>query len=192
MTRGFPWNVAFSQKEVFPIPRQHSDSPLVTVPTHNNINTMAGWETTVWDIGLTLWCWILFAKHKNIIIFMIILRWHNKLKSFLMEDKDLFILYSQYHGCWWPDDTQSQGIISHGSDLVCPKYSGFSTRGTNSVVLGAMALFWRCNLLIVKQFVVINTLRPRQNGRHFQMHIPEWKRINFDSDFTEVCSQGSN
>ena len=27
---------------------------------------------------------------------------------------------------------------------------------------------------------------------HFQMHILEWKCINFDKDFTEVCAQGSN
>ena len=40
------------------------------------------------------------------------------LKSFLMEVKDLFILYNQYHGCWWPSDTRSQhinkcGLFSH-------------------------------------------------------------------------------
>ena len=43
----------------------------------------------------------------------------------------------------------------------------------------------------------VNTLRPRQNGRHFhrqyfQMHFPEWKCLNFDWNFTEICSLGSN
>ena len=38
----------------------------------------------------------------------------------------------------------------------------------------------------------VNTLRPRQNGRHFEMHFLEWKCIKFDWDFTEVCTQGSN
>ena len=28
--------------------------------------------------------------------------------------------------------------------------------------------------------------------RHFQMHFREWKYMNFDYDFTEVCSQRSN
>ena len=44
---------------------------------------------------------------------------------------------------------------------------------------------------------ISNTLRPRQNGRHFpndtfQMNFLERKCVNFDSDFTEVCSQWSN
>ena len=39
----------------------------------------------------------------------------------------------------------------------------------------------------------INTLRPRQDGRHlcgryFQMHFLEWKCMNCCQDFTEVCS----
>ena len=43
----------------------------------------------------------------------------------------------------------------------------------------------------------LNTLWPRQNGRHFrrrhfQMHFLEWKCMNFDWNFTEVCSWGSN
>ena len=37
-----------------------------------------------------------------------------------------------------------------------------------------------------------NGKRQRQNGRHFQTHFLERKYINFDSDFTEVCSQGCN
>ena len=31
-----------------------------------------------------------------------------------MEDKDSFILQSQYHGGWWPGDSQSQGINNYG------------------------------------------------------------------------------
>ena len=27
-----------------------------------------------------------------------------------------FVLYNQCHGCWWPGDTRSQGISSHGID----------------------------------------------------------------------------
>ena len=40
-------------------------------------------------------------------------------------------------------------------------------------------------------------MRPRQNGRHFtdgifQMHFLEWKCLDFDENFTEVCLLGSN
>ena len=37
-----------------------------------------------------------------------------------MEDKDLFILHSKCHCCWWPGDTRSQGISSHG---IWPSHS---------------------------------------------------------------------
>ena len=33
-----------------------------------------------------------------------------------MEHIDLFILYSQYHGCWWPGDASSHGLMK-------PEYS---------------------------------------------------------------------
>ena len=34
----------------------------------------------------------------------------------------------------------------------------------------------------------LNTLRPRQDGRHFPMHFLEWKSMHFDGNFIEVCS----
>ena len=46
-------------------------------------------------------------------------RWFRLLKSFPLEDKDMFILQSQYHGCWWPGDKRSV-------DPVLPEYCGFS------------------------------------------------------------------
>ena len=85
----------------------------------------------------------LFSKHKiNLYIFNYFstLRWQRYLKFYLMEDKDLFILHSQYQGCWWLGYLRSQGISSKGIKLVLPEYYGFSTRK-------------------------VNTLRPRQNGR---------------------------
>ena len=33
-----------------------------------------------------------------------------------MEHRDLFNLYSQYHGCWWPGDASSHGLMK-------PEYS---------------------------------------------------------------------
>ena len=34
--------------------------------------------------------------------------------------------YGQYVGCWWPGDSSSWGISSHGIDLIFPEYTGFS------------------------------------------------------------------
>ena len=50
-----------------------------------------------------------------------------------MEDKGSFILFSQYHGCWCPDDIRTQAINSHSTDLVISVYSGFSTRRVSEV-----------------------------------------------------------
>ena len=59
-----------------------------------------------------------------------------------MEDKDLFILHSPYHGCWWLGDLRSQAISSYDIDLVLTACSNPSPRR-------------------------VNTLRPKQNERHF-------------------------
>ena len=40
----------------------------------------------------------------------------------LMQNKYLFILYSQFDGCWWSGSLCRQGISSHGVD-VCLDYS---------------------------------------------------------------------
>ena len=53
----------------------------------------------------------------------ITLRWHRLLKSFLVGDKDPFILHIWYHGCCWPSYARSQGIRSHSIDLVIPENS---------------------------------------------------------------------
>ena len=47
-----------------------------------------------------------------------------------MVDKDLFILLSQYHGCWWPGDARSQVISSHGVENFS-EYSSFRTIKVN-------------------------------------------------------------
>ena len=43
-------------------------------------------------------------------------------------DRDLFIPISQYHGFWCLGDTRSQGISSHGIDLVLQECSTIDTR----------------------------------------------------------------
>ena len=45
-----------------------------------------------------------------------------------MIPSSVFILHSQYPGCWWPGDTIIHSIGSCGIDLVFWEYSGFSTR----------------------------------------------------------------
>ena len=64
------------------------------------------------------------------------LRWHRQLKCSLSEDKNQFILHSQFHDHWWPIDSTSQGICSHGIDLVRSEYSGFSVRRVNLYCAG--------------------------------------------------------
>ena len=64
------------------------------------------------------------------------------LKSFISQGKAWFILQIHGYGCWWPGPTRSQGINSLGTAIVILRYSGFSTR-------------------------MVNSLRLRQNGRHF-------------------------
>ena len=74
----------------------------------------------------------LFEKtQKCLFYYFSSLRWHRLLKSFLMEDEDLFMLHNQYHCCWWPGDARSQVINSHGIDLVLPEYSCLSIRWVN-------------------------------------------------------------
>ena len=42
----------------------------------------------------------------------------------------------------------------------------------------------------------VNTLMPQQNGRYFAVHIQvhffQWKLLNFEQNFTEICALGSN
>ena len=62
----------------------------------------------------------LVRKHTTLFIISFFNKygWLRWLKSFLLEDKDKFILYSQYHGCWWPGAARSQDISSNGTDPV--------------------------------------------------------------------------
>ena len=51
-----------------------------------------------------------------------------QLKSFLVKYQDPFLLHSQCHGCWCPDDARSWGISSLSIDLVYLEYFSFTTR----------------------------------------------------------------
>ena len=50
------------------------------------------------------------------------------------KTRTLHILHSQYHGCWWLGYGRSQGISSHGFDLVILECSSFSIRKVKDTV----------------------------------------------------------
>ena len=85
-------------------------------------------KTPVTHAHISPLCWINLGNIKYIFIWYQFsqLRWHQQLKSFLVEDKDPFILPSQYHVCWWPGDIRSQGISSNGIDLSYHSIFSFS------------------------------------------------------------------
>ena len=78
------------------------------------------------------WKYIYIFPHSSI------LRWWFQLKSFLVEDKDPFILHIQHHGCWWPGVARSQGISSHGIDVVILEYSVSVPEGLTHWSMGKM------------------------------------------------------
>ena len=78
-------------------------------------------------------------------------KWHRWLQSFLMEDKDLFILQGQCQGCWWPGDAKKQDISKHGIYLVSSEWYGAASR-VNSLAPGKFARNFR--QVIFKQILV--------------------------------------
>ena len=45
---------------------------------------------------------------------------------------------SWYHGCWWPDNTRSQGICSYGTDLF-----SYAWRGDRKLI-SWLLMTWQC------------------------------------------------
>ena len=83
-------------------------------------------------------------------------------------------------------------ITSSSDWSICSIADPMVTRGLNSQRAGQWWGPLTFPLLLINQ--AVNTLRPRQNGRHlfprrhFQMLFLEWKCKNFAEDFTKVCS----
>ena len=73
------------------------------------------------------------------------------MKSFLIEDKNLFILYSQYHGYWCPGNARNQGISSHCIDQFTHEFFGFSIKEKELI-----SLFFRSTVIIV-WYIFFNT-----------------------------------
>ena len=70
------------------------------------------------------------------------LGWSRKCNSFLVREKDPFIMHSQYHGCSCPGDERSQGksshdvqVDNHGVELIRLVYSGFNTKIVNTLIV---------------------------------------------------------
>ena len=77
----------------------------------------------LWRQNISSYSTEYFIKHKQIFAFFIIyhfssMRWVRQLKSSFTKDKELDILCSQYHGCWWPSDGRSQVFRSHAINLI--------------------------------------------------------------------------
>ena len=79
-----------------------------------------------------------------------------QLKSFLKEDKDRFILHSQYHGCWWPGNTRSQGISSVVLTQLCQNIpvsarEGLTLASYLQTVLFGWICFWHASVIFLHQ-----------------------------------------
>ena len=65
------------------------------------------------------------GRYKNLTL------WHadkcfGKHQKYILNDVfkiHIYIQYSQYHSCWWPDDKRSQVICSYGNSQVCLVHS---------------------------------------------------------------------
>ena len=57
------------------------------------------------------------------------------LNPFLEEDKNAYILESQYRGCWWLGDARNHGISKNGTKLDLLGYSGFITRKVSNCLV---------------------------------------------------------
>ena len=55
--------------------------------------------------------------------------YHRWLKFFHMDNNNLFIMYNQCNGCWWPECMANhQDISRHGITVVILEYLGLSSR----------------------------------------------------------------
>ena len=57
------------------------------------------------------------------------------------QDRNKCIIHCQYHCCWWPDETSSQGTDSHGVDSFRRVSSMFMYSQRHCIVIRAGGLF---------------------------------------------------
>ena len=97
-------------------------------------NVVSHWlgACTKWSLHKTLVMLNLTSGNiKNRLEFsMISQHWYNAC-SLVMANMPVSLLI-QYHYCWWPGDTRTQGISNNGIDIVITEYSGLSTGGVNN------------------------------------------------------------
>ena len=139
--------------------------------------------------------WMTFVYHSPILTFAVqnlfwetqsytfifqhflIMGWHRKFKSFLMEEKDLFILHSQCYGRWWSGYTKSQDISCHGIDLSLLEWYGFQHQKD---VVGAICCFM-CKL--IWWMLYYKTCKLKLAWFYF---LTVWKSILSDSNWTPI------
>ena len=72
-------------------------------------------ETSI-EINIISWQYCIIS---SLILYHPMLLKHLRLLRFsLKQEKNICISHNQYHGCWWPGNVRSQGISSHGIDLL--------------------------------------------------------------------------
>ena len=93
----------------------------------------------------------------------------------------------------WSTAEPADGIRA-GAPRVFPRWYECPLTGLLYIILTANARLW---FLQCVSHELINTLRPGQDGRHFgrshlKVHFLEWKFLNFNQIFTEICYLRSN
>ena len=107
-----------------------------------------------------------FRGNLNMYFHLMSLTWHRYLKSFLMYDKGLPILHSQYHGCWCPGDVGRQGISNHDIYYVESEWFGPRTLKVNYRRCHDIKTTFRVTLGMDKLFQSISGLL-----RHHHKHV---------------------
>ena len=93
---------------------------------------------SVWSYGVTRPQWVnlyrdefVLGEINNPFAFSIISQHSDGIGSWnpsLWKPRAHLYYINQYLGCWWPGDTRSPTIYSHGIDHICQRHSNFSTR----------------------------------------------------------------
>ena len=93
-------------------------------------------------------------------------------------------LYSQYQGCWWPVETWSQGIGSHGIDLVLQGYFALST-WLIWTVWTLMSSAWKSLI----NLITLSPLSAKRATRFAVIHFVKWSLIYWNVFQIFICQK---
>ena len=126
-----------------------------------------------------------YLRNINMFAFLLYfstLKYYTYFKSFFIKDKNPFMLHNQYHCCWWPHDTRSQGIssdgISNGIHSVLPEHSELNWKTVHTSYMKQCIIMEFCfikprNLNFFKSHSVIISKAMHHmsyNRNNFQTH----------------------